>query len=111
MVAGIVLFALGLQRPSHTPVRGSALCLLWASPAAPRCTCSGMSRSCSGQLVEFSGGGPFGAVALLAFTPAAISLPALAALALVSIVCSSVVGYEVIHHREARLRIRPGVGG
>jgi membrane protein YdbS with pleckstrin-like domain len=47
-----------------------------------------------------------GAAALLAFIPAALTIPALAALALVSAVCSLVVAHEAIRHREARVRLR-----
>ena len=47
-----------------------------------------------------------GAVVLLALIPAALTIPALAALVLVSVVTTFVVAYEAIHHREARLRLR-----
>jgi low temperature requirement protein LtrA len=43
---------------------------------------------------------------VLALIPAAVAIPALAALALVSAVCSLVVGYEVLRYREARPRVR-----
>jgi hypothetical protein len=43
---------------------------------------------------------------LLALIPAALAIPALAALALVSAVCSLVVAYEAIRHRAARVRLR-----
>ena len=43
-----------------------------------------------------------GAFVLLALAPAAVAIPALAALALVSAVCSLVVAYEAIRHRSAR---------
>jgi membrane protein YdbS with pleckstrin-like domain len=49
---------------------------------------------------------------LLAVVPAAVSIPALAALALVSAVCSLVVAYEAIRHREHRVQVRhPGLAG
>jgi len=47
-----------------------------------------------------------GAVVLLALIPAAVEVPALAALALVSTVCTLVVAYEVIRYREDRVRVR-----
>ena len=47
-----------------------------------------------------------GAAVLLALVPAAVAIPALAALALVSVVCSLVVTYEVIRYRGARVRVR-----
>jgi hypothetical protein len=44
--------------------------------------------------------------------PAALTIPALAALALVGAVCSLVVAYEAIHHREARVQVRhPDLAG
>jgi membrane protein YdbS with pleckstrin-like domain len=43
---------------------------------------------------------------LLALIPAAVAIPALVALALVSAVCSLVVAYEVFRYREDRVRVR-----
>jgi hypothetical protein len=43
---------------------------------------------------------------LLALIPAAVAIPALAALALVGAVCSSAVAYEVLRYRDARVRVR-----
>ena len=47
-----------------------------------------------------------GAAVLLALIPAAATLPAVAALGIVSAVCSFVVAYEAIRYRESRLQIR-----
>jgi membrane protein YdbS with pleckstrin-like domain len=47
-----------------------------------------------------------GALVLLALVPAAVTVPALAALALVSAVCSLVVAYEVLRYRDQRIRVR-----
>ncbi len=47
-----------------------------------------------------------GAVVLLALIPVAVEVPALAALAVVSTVCTLVVAYEVIRYREHRVRVR-----
>jgi membrane protein YdbS with pleckstrin-like domain len=47
-----------------------------------------------------------GAAVLLALIPAALHLPAVAALALVSTVCSLVVACEAIRYREHRSQIR-----
>jgi hypothetical protein len=53
-----------------------------------------------------------GATVLLALIPAAVAIPALAALALVSTVCSLTVAYEAIRYREDRVRVRhPETGG
>ena len=47
-----------------------------------------------------------GAALLLALIPATVAVPALAALVFVSSVCALIVAYEVIRHREDRLRVR-----
>ena len=47
-----------------------------------------------------------GAAVLLALIPAAVAIPALAALALVSTVCVLIVAYEAIRYRDDRLRVR-----
>jgi hypothetical protein len=45
-------------------------------------------------------------VALLALIPAAVTVPSLAALGLVTAVCALVVAYEAIRHRASRVRLR-----
>jgi hypothetical protein len=47
-----------------------------------------------------------GAAVLLALIPVAVTIPALAALGLVSAVCALVVAYEVTRHRADRIRVR-----
>ena len=47
-----------------------------------------------------------GAIVLLALVPVAVAIPALAALALVSAVCSLIVAYEVLRYREQRIQVR-----
>jgi hypothetical protein len=47
-----------------------------------------------------------GAAMLLALIPAAVAIPALATLGVVSPICSLVVAYELIRHRADRIRIR-----
>ena len=47
-----------------------------------------------------------GAIVLLALVPAAVVIPALAALALVSGVCSLVAAYEALRYRADRVRVR-----
>ena len=106
MVAGIVLFALGLKTTiGHV---GEALDTV---PAVA--LCGGAALYLLGHIAFLfrTTGRVFrrrtvGAVALLALTPAAVAIPALAALALVSVVCSLVVAYEVIRYRAARVRVR-----
>lgn len=106
MVAGVVLFALGLEEtlahagevldpvPAVGLCGGAALYLLAHVAFLFRTTGRVFRRR------------TIAGVALLALIPAALVLPALAALALVSTVCSLVVAYEVIRYREVRFRVR-----
>jgi low temperature requirement protein LtrA len=106
LVAGIVLFALGLKTtlgdvgetlatvPAVALCGGAALYLLGHIAFLFRAT---------GYLFRRR---TIGALALLALTPVALVVPALAALALVSAVCTLVVAYEVIRYRVARLELR-----
>jgi low temperature requirement protein LtrA len=106
MVAGIVLFALGLK----TTI-GHFVDALDTVPAVG--LCGGVSLyllahvaflfRTTGRLLRRR---TIGAVALLALIPAALAIPALAALALVSTVCSFVVAYEVLWYREGPWRVR-----
>ena len=106
MLAGIVLFAFGLETtighvgetldtvPAVGLCGGAALYLLAHIAFLFRTTGRVFRRR------------TIGAVALLALTPAALAIPALAALALVSAVCSLVVAYEVFRYRSARIHVR-----
>jgi low temperature requirement protein LtrA len=106
MVAGIVLFALGLKTtlgdigepldgvPAVGLCGGAALYLLGHIAFLFRTTGRVFRRR------------TIGAVALVALIPLAVAIPALAAIALVSAVCSLVVAYEVLHYRESRIRVR-----
>ncbi len=106
MIAGVVLFALGLKTtvghvgdeldtvPAVGLAGGAALYLLGHIAFLFRTTGRVFRRR------------TVGAIVLLALVPAAVAIPALAALALVSAVCSLVVAYEVLRHREDRLRVR-----
>ena len=106
MVAGIVLFALGLKTtlghvgeeldtvPAVGLCGGVALYLLAHIAFLFRTTRRVFRRR------------TIGAVVLLALIPAAVAIPALAALALVSAVCSLVVVYEVVRHRTDRIVVR-----
>ena len=106
MFAGIVLFALGLKTTlGHV---GEAL-----DTVAAVGLCGGAALYLLGHIAFLlrTTGRVFrrrtvGAALLLALTPAAVSIPALAALALVSAVCSLVVAYEVLRYREQRVRVR-----
>jgi low temperature requirement protein LtrA len=106
MIAGIVLFALGLKTTLGDV--GEALDTV---PAVG--LCGGAALYLFGHIAFLfrTTGRVFrrrtvGAIALLALVPAAIAIPALAALALVGAVCSLVVAYEVLRYREDRIRVR-----
>jgi low temperature requirement protein LtrA len=106
MVAGIVLFALGLEKtlghadetlgtvPAVGLCLGTALYLLAHVASLFRLTRRVFRRR------------TMGAAVLLALIPAALAIPALAALALVAGVCSFIVAYEAIRHREHRVQLR-----
>ncbi len=106
MVAGIVLFALGLKT-----TLGHVGDTLETVPAVG--LCGGAALYLLGHIAFLfrTTGRVFrrrtvGAIALLALVPAAVAIPALGALALVSAVCSLVVAYEVLRYREARVHVR-----
>ena len=106
MVAGIVLFALGLKT-----TLGDVGEALDAVPAMG--LCGGAALYLFGHIAFLfrTTGRVFrrrtiGAIALLALVPAALAIPALAALALVSAVCALVVAYEALRYREHRVRVR-----
>jgi low temperature requirement protein LtrA len=106
MVAGIVLFALGLKTtlghvgdeldtvPAVGLCGGVALYLLAHIAFLFRATRRLFRRR------------TVGAVVLLALIPVATAIPALAALGLVSLVCSLIVAYEVIRYRAHRMQVR-----
>lgn len=106
MVAGIVLFALGLKT-----TLGHVSDSLDPVPAVG--LCGGAALYLLGQIAFLfrTTGRVFrrrtiGAIALIALVPAAVAIPGLLALALVSAVCSLVVAYEVLFHREHRVQVR-----
>jgi low temperature requirement protein LtrA len=106
IVAGIVLFALGLKTtldhvgeeldtvPAVALCGGTALYLLGDIAFLVRTTGRIFRRRTIGALV------------LIALVPVALVVPALAALALVSAVCSLVVAYEALRYRAARVELR-----
>jgi low temperature requirement protein LtrA len=106
MVAGIVLFALGLKTTiGHSgeeldTVPAVALC---GGVALYLLAHIGFLFRTTGRVFRRR---TIGAALLLALIPAALAVPALAALALVSAVCAAVVAYEAIHYRAARVRVR-----
>jgi low temperature requirement protein LtrA len=106
MIAGVVLFALGLKTtvggvgetldtvPAVALCGGAALYLLGLVAFLFRMTGRVFRRR------------TVGAAVLLALTPVALAIPALAALTLVGAVCSLIVAYEALRYREARLQVR-----
>ena len=106
MIAGIVLFALGLKTTLGHP--GETLDTV---PAVALCGGAALYLLAHIAFLFRTTGRVFrrrtvGAVVLLALIPAARVMPALGALAVVSAVCSLVVAYEAIRHREHRLQVR-----
>jgi low temperature requirement protein LtrA len=106
MVAGIVLFALGLKT-----TLGDVDATLDTVPAVALCGGAALYLLAHIAFLFRTTGRIFrrrtvGAVVLLALVPAALTIPALAALALVSAVCSLVVAYEVLRYRAARVQVR-----
>jgi low temperature requirement protein LtrA len=108
LVAGIVLFALGLKKTLENyedalgtiPAVGlcAGLALYMLAYVAFRLRVAG--RLSSGRLLA--------AVVLAALVPVAVEVPALAALALTAAVCATLIAYEVIRFWEERARIRSG---
>jgi low temperature requirement protein LtrA len=106
MVAGIVLFAFGLESTLHhlaEPLEivpatalfgGTALYLLAHVAFLFRATHYVFRR----RLI--------GAIALILLIPVAVEVPALASLVLVSAIPSSIVAWEALRYRDARARIR-----
>jgi low temperature requirement protein LtrA len=106
MVAGIVLFALGLKTtlahvdsslppiPALGLYGGVALYLL--AHIALRLRIGG----------GFGHGRPVATILLIALIPLAREMPAISALGLVAAVCASLIAYEAIRYRHARAWIR-----
>ncbi|MGH3013223.1 MAG: low temperature requirement protein A, partial [Gaiellaceae bacterium] len=106
MIAGIVLFALGLE----TTV-GHVGDQLDTVPAVALCGGAALYLLALVAFLFRTMGRVFrrrtlGAALLLALVPAAAAIPALAALGLVSAVCALLVTYEAIGRREYRLMVR-----
>jgi low temperature requirement protein LtrA len=112
MIAGVVLFAFGLETTLHDRAHP-----LDTVPAVA--LCGGAAMYLLGHIAFLFRATHYvfrrrtvAAGVLLALIPAAVSIPALASLAFVSAVCSLVVVYEAIRHRADRARLRhPDVGG
>ena len=106
LVAGIVLFALGLKT-----TLGDVGQALDTVPAVG--LCGGVALYLGGQVASLfrMTGRVFrrrtiATAVSLVLIPVALVVPALAALALVSALCSLVVAYEVLRYRQDRIRVR-----
>jgi low temperature requirement protein LtrA len=106
LVAGIVLFALGLEVTLAHVDRP-----LGTVPAVG--LCGGVALYLLGHVALRlrMGGGlgrgrPVATVLLLGLLPVAREVPALVALSLVAAVCTALITYEVLWHRESRAFIR-----
>ena len=124
MIAGIVLFALGLKKtvehvgdplatvPAVALYGGLALYYLSHVLLRVRLVydirrTTGLDPITGENRPGFLGRGRPGAViVLLALVPVAVELSALAALALATAVCCAVIVYDVVHYREERARVR-----
>jgi low temperature requirement protein LtrA len=106
MVAGTVLFALGLKT-----TLGHVDEALDTVPAVGLCGGAGLYLIGLVAFLFRTTGRIFrrrtiGAAVLLGLIPVAVAVPALAALGLVSAVCALVVAWEVLRYREDRIRVR-----
>jgi low temperature requirement protein LtrA len=106
IMAGVVLFAFGLETTLHLPDETLA-----TVPAVALCGGAALYLLAEIAFLFRTMGRVFrrrtvAAVVLLVLIPAAVAIPALVALALVSAVCSLLVAYEAIARREYRVRLR-----
>ncbi len=119
MVAGIVLFAVGVKKTladydKHLePVPAAALCgglaVYLLAHALLRLRISGLISEARGSWRRRVGRGrPVAMLALLAFLPLAAEVPALATLAYAAAVFVVLIAYEAIRYRESRFQIRHG---
>jgi low temperature requirement protein LtrA len=106
LIAGIVLLALGLKETlaltgeSLETVPALALC------GGPALYLLGQIAFRERVLGTFSSHRALAAAALLALIPLALGADALVALAAVAAVLAILIGYEAVHFREARARVR-----
>jgi low temperature requirement protein LtrA len=117
MIAGIVLFALGLKKTIEhvgdplATIPAVALCgglsLYFLTHVALRVRLVYFIRQRTTETPGWIGPGRLAAgIAMLALVPAALELPALTALALVAAVCCALIVWDVLHYREHRTEVR-----
>jgi len=117
MIAGIVLFALGLKITTHdvhqplAVVPAVALCgglsLYFFTHVLTRLRLVALIRRTTKERPGWIGPGRLAAaIGTLAAIPAAVALPALAALTLVAAVCWALIVWDLLHYREHRIQVR-----
>jgi low temperature requirement protein LtrA len=117
MIAGIVLFALGLEIAIHAvteplaAVPAVALCgglsLYFLTHVGMRILLVSFIRRTTPDRPHWIAPGRLaGAIAMLAVIPAAMTLPAVAAVAVVAVLCWALIVWDVVRYREQRIEIR-----
>jgi len=117
MIAGIVLFALGLEETIQhvaeplATIPAVALCgglsLYFLTHVALRLRLVHFIRHTTADRPGYVGPGRLAAsLAMLAVIPVALEVPALASLALVAAICWALIAWDVIHYREDRIEVR-----
>jgi low temperature requirement protein LtrA len=117
MIAGIVLFALGLKKTIEqvgdplATVPAMALCgglsLYFLTHVALRVRLVHSIRRATPERPGWIGPGRLiTAIGMLALLPAALELSALTPLALVTGLCCALIAYDLVHYREERTRVR-----
>jgi low temperature requirement protein LtrA len=117
MIAGIVLFALGLKKTIEhvdeplATVSAVALCgglsLYFLAHVLLRIRLVHHTRRTTAERPGWIGPGRLAtAIGTLALTPAALELRALTALALVAALCWALIAWDLIHYREHRIEVR-----
>jgi low temperature requirement protein LtrA len=117
MIAGIVLFALGLEATIEgvdkalSAVPAVALCgglsLNFLTHVVQRIRLVYFIRHSTSERPGYIGPGRLAAgVSMLALIPTALELPALASLGLAAAVCCGLIAWDLIHYREDRAEVR-----
>jgi low temperature requirement protein LtrA len=117
MIAGIVLFALGLKKtiehvddPLATVpavALGGGLALYFLTHVAFRVRIVHLTRRTTTERPGWIGPGRLTAgVVALALVPAAREVSALTALVLATAVCCGLIAWDLVHYREDRVRVR-----
>jgi low temperature requirement protein LtrA len=117
MITGIVLFALGLKttieqvRDPLATIPAVALCgglsLYFFTHVGLRLRLVHFIRRTTAQRPGWIGPGRLAtAIGMLLLIPAALTLPALASLALVAALCWALIAWDVLHYREHRVEVR-----